>query len=196
MRDRIFRPLGMDETGFVIFEDRYPRLATTHQRSGEGALSEAPNPEPPIYFEVRGDSRLTTTAGDYAIFLRMLLGEGAAGGTRILRPETVREMIMNQIGGLPVELQPVGDPAATRPFPLGAGRDRFGLGFQIAGPGGPPDRRSAGSYSWSGLQNTHFWVDPAEGIAGILFMQLLPFYDDAAIAVLEGFEERVYQSLD
>jgi CubicO group peptidase (beta-lactamase class C family) len=196
MRDRIFRPLGMDETGFVIFEDRYPRLVTTHQRSADGTLSEIRNPEPPIYFEVRGDSRLTSTAGDYAIFLRMLLNEGTADGTRILLPETVRQMTMNQIGDLRVESQPVGDPALTRPFPLGAGRDTFGFGFQITSPGGAAGMRSPGSYSWSGLQNTHFWVDPVEGIAGILFMQVLPFYDDEAIAILEGFEARVYQSLD
>jgi CubicO group peptidase (beta-lactamase class C family) len=195
MRNRIFRPLGMDETGFVVLEDRIPRLATTHQRQG-GVLEEAANPEPPVYFEVRGDSRLTTTASDYARFLRMLLNEGQADGSRLLDPATAGLMRVNQIGELRVESQPVGDPAATRPFPLGAGRDTFGLGFQITGAGGGPNTRSPGSYSWSGLQNTHFWVDPVEGVAGILFMQVLPFYDEAAIEILQGFEERVYRSLD
>ena len=195
LRNRILRPLGMDDTGYVVPEDRYPRLVTTHERQ-DGELVEVPNPDPPVYFEVRGDSRLTSTAPDYAIFLRMLLNEGQSGAARFLQPATVRTMRENHIGDLRVELQPVGDSALTRPFPLGAGRDTFGLGFQIAEPGGGPDTRSPGSYSWSGLQNTHFWVDPVEGIAGVVLMQMLPFYDEAAIAVLEGFEERVYRSLD
>lgn len=195
IRNHILRPLGMDDTGYAVLEDRSPRLVTTHQRQN-GVLLEIPNPEPPIYFEVRGDSRLTSTASDYAIFLRMLLNGGMSGSMRLLSADTVAMMRENQIGDLHVELQPVGDPERTRPFPLGAGRDTFGFGFQITGPGGEPDTRSPGSYSWSGLQNTHFWVDPVEGIAGIVMMQILPFYDEAAIEVLQGFEQRVYQSLD
>lgn len=193
LRNRILRPLGMEDTGYAVMEDRYPRLVTSHQRE-DGRLVETPNPDPPVYFEVRGDSRLTSTAGDYAKFLRMLLNQGMAGTTRLISVETVVEMTRNQIGDLRVEQQPVADPMLTRPFPLGAGRDTFGFGFQITEPGGPENARSPGSYSWSGLQNTHFWVDPGEGIAGIVMMQVLPFYDEAAIDVLQGFEERVYRS--
>jgi methyl acetate hydrolase len=198
LRNRILRPLGMEDTSYSVLEDRYPRLVTSHQRQ-DGRLVETPNPDPPVYFEIRGDSRLTSTAADYAKFLRMLLNQGTAGtsesaGSRLISTATVAEMTQNQIGDLKVEQQPVGDPALTRPFPLGAGRDTFGFGFEITEPGGPPDTRSPGSYGWSGLQNTHFWVDPVEGIAGIVMMQVLPFYDEAAIELVQGFEERVYRS--
>ena len=195
LRNRIFRPLGMDDTGYVVREDAYPRLVTTHRRES-GSLVETPNPEPPIYFEIRGDSRLTSTASDYASFLRMLLNRGGGSTARLLNADTVLLMSENQIGNLRVELQSIADPAVSRPFPLGAGRDTYGLGFQITEPGGGPDTRSPGSYSWSGLQNTHFWVDPVEDIGALIFMQVLPFYDEAAIDVLQGFEQRVYQSLD
>jgi CubicO group peptidase (beta-lactamase class C family) len=56
-------------------------------------------------------------------------------------------------------------------------------------------QRSRGSYSWSGLFNTHFWVDPQNEIAAVILMQVLPFYDAACIRTLQGFEERIYGGL-
>jgi len=55
--------------------------------------------------------------------------------------------------------------------------------------------RGPGSMSWAGIYNTQFWIDPEHGVGGILLMQYLPFYDRAAIETLQGFEQRVYQSL-
>jgi CubicO group peptidase (beta-lactamase class C family) len=95
-----------------------------------------------------------------------------------------------------VEEQPAADPTRTRPFPLGAGRDKFGLGFQIASSdGADSNRRSPGSLSWAGIYNTHFWIDPGRGIGVVLLMQVLPFYDEASIRTLLGFEEMVYRHL-
>jgi CubicO group peptidase (beta-lactamase class C family) len=84
----------------------------------------------------------------------------------------------------------------TKPFPVGAGHDKFGLGFQIAqaAPGTAP-YRSPGSMSWAGIFNTEFWIDPRRGICAVLLMQYLPFYDATAIDTLQGFEKRVYQGL-
>lgn len=50
--------------------------------------------------------------------------------------------------------------------------------------------------SWAGIQNTQFWIDPERGIGAVLLMQHLPFYDETALAVLEGFERRVYGHLE
>jgi methyl acetate hydrolase len=87
-------------------------------------------------------------------------------------------------------------PARTRPMPLGAGKDKFGLGFQIASNNPEMSKfRSPGSMSWAGLFNTEFWVDPVKHIAGVQMMQLLPFYDDGAIRTLRGFEETAYKNL-
>ena len=106
-------------------------------------------------------------------------------------------MTRNQIGVLVVETQPGANSALSRAFPLGAGEDKFGLGFQIASPrGGTPNRRSPGSYSWAGLKNTHFWVDAKRGIAAVILMQILPFYDGACIRAYRGFQELVYRNLN
>jgi hypothetical protein len=102
----------------------------------------------------------------------------------------------NNIGSIFVEVQPGTNEALTRPFPLGAGRDKFGLGFQIAS--GDPKYarfRSCGSMSWAGMFNTEFWIDPVKHIGAVQMMQLLPFYDDGAIRTLRDFEELVYQNL-
>ena len=81
-------------------------------------------------------------------------------------------------------------------FPLGAGHDKFGLGFQIASKDGRYAKfRSPGSMSWAGIFNTEFWIDPILHIGGVQMMQVLPFYDDGAIRTLRDFEELVYQSL-
>jgi methyl acetate hydrolase len=56
---------------------------------------------------------------------------------------------------------------------------------------GAANTRSPGSYSWGGINNTHFWVDPQRQIGVIVLMQVLPFYDPRAIALLQGFEELV-----
>jgi CubicO group peptidase (beta-lactamase class C family) len=84
----------------------------------------------------------------------------------------------------------------ARAFPVGAGRDGFGLGFQVTGEHDDPDERAPGSLSWAGIFNTEFWIDPANGIGGVLLMQYLPFYDQEAIDTLVGFEARVYEGLE
>jgi CubicO group peptidase (beta-lactamase class C family) len=106
----------------------------------------------------------------------------------------VKLMGENHIGGVVVSEQPVGIAALTKPFPLGAGQDKFGLGFQITAKR-DGKHRSPGSMSWAGLFNTEFWVDPQKGIGGVMLMQFLPFYDDGAIRTLRDFEATVYRDL-
>ena len=145
---------------------------------------------------VRGDGGLFSTAPDYARFMRMILNGGLAGdGVRLLEEATVGLMGENNIGDLRVELMPAPNTAMARPFPLGAGTDTFGLGFQIAAEHDSATMRSPGSLSWAGIDNTQFWIDPDAGIGAVLLMQYRPFYDDVAIEALQGFEARVYEYL-
>jgi CubicO group peptidase (beta-lactamase class C family) len=74
---------------------------------------------------------------------------------------------------------------------LGAGRDGFGLGFQIK-KGREEGKRPPGSLSWAGIQNTHFWIDLENGIGVVLLLQVLPFYEEAAIRLLTEFEHVLY----
>lgn len=143
-----------------------------------------------------GDGGLHSTVADYVKFMQMLLHEGRApNGIRLLSADSVKQMSRTQTGSVRVELQPTANEAVSKPFPLGAGRDTYGLGFQVTGSPGDPGMRSPGSLSWAGIFNTEFWIDPSRGICAVLMMQYLPFYDPAAIDTLQGFERRVYAGL-
>jgi methyl acetate hydrolase len=196
-QERIFKPLGMVDTSWAVAADKQSRVATTHSRA-TGTLQEQPRAQIPSTptAPFRGDGGLYSTVRDYGFFMRMLLNGGHLGTTTILKESSVRMMGQNHIGSIFVEQQPAADPLRTKPFPLGAGRDKFGLGFQIASNDSQNAKyRSAGSMSWAGIFNTEFWIDPERRIAGVQMMQVLPFYDDGAIRTLRDFEELVYQNL-
>jgi CubicO group peptidase (beta-lactamase class C family) len=194
----IFRPLGMVDTSYAVPTDKQSRLVHvyTHEDGSfkERSSSQSAPTTPTSPFS--GAAGLYSTARDYGLFMRMLLNGGRLGKNRILTEHSVQIMAENQIGTVSVSQQPAGIPALTKPFPLGAGRDKFGLGFQIASQSLDATKyRHAGSLSWAGLFNTEFWVDPRSGIAGALLMQYLPFYDDGAIRTLRDFEAATYKKL-
>lgn len=194
LAERIFGPLGMSDTFYAVPAPKNGRVVTVHRTTAEG-LVEAPNPES-ISAPVYGDGGLHSTAADYVKFMQMLLNGGRApDGTRLLKEETVKLIDRNHTGAVRVELQPTTNEAVSKPFPLGAGRDTYGLGFQITGEPRDAGARAPGSMAWAGIFNTEFWIDPASGVCAVLLMQYLPFYDPDAIATLQGFEQRVYQGL-
>ena len=194
LRTRIFEPLKMPDTAHVVPAGKVSRVITVHSRKS-GKLVEAPN-EPVQESVVRGDGGLYSTARDYSRFLRMLLNGGTLEGVKILSAKSVALMGQNQIGDIFIETQPDALPERTKPFPIGAGKDKFGLGFQIQSADPQYAKyRSPGSLSWAGINNTHFWIDPKRQVAAIVLMQVLPFYDDDAIKVLRDIEEIVYRNL-
>jgi CubicO group peptidase (beta-lactamase class C family) len=194
MAERIFVPLGMSDTFYTVPAPKKGRVVTVHRTTRDG-LVESPNPAD-VTAPVYGDGGLHSTAADYAKFIQLFLNDGRApNGVRLLSEATVALIGQNHLGAIFVEQQPAALPALTEPFPLGAGRDKFGLGFQITGPHADRLARSPGSMSWAGLFNTEFWIDRARGVGGVLLMQYLPFYDAAAIETLQGFERRVYEGL-
>ena len=195
LRDRLFAPLGMHETSFIVPLSEHGRVATTHAPEGD-TLVEAQNPND-IRSPVSGDGGLHSTAADYARFIQFILNGGVApDGQRLMSETGIAELGRNQLGDVRVSLQDEPMPQLARAFPLGADRDGFGLGFQVTGEHDEAGVRSPGSMSWAGIWNTEFWIDPARGIGGVLLMQYMPFYDEAAIATLIGFEQRVYERLD
>ena len=102
-------------------------------------------------------------------------------------------MAQNQIGALGVAALKTAMPERSSDFTfVDDGRDKWGLGFlttarQVAG------KRSAGSLSWGGIDNTYFWIDRQRGIAGVILMQMLPFADAKALNVYDAFERGIYE---
>jgi len=191
LQARILGPLGMRDTFFEVPKDRYARVVTTHQKR-DGKFTETPNPAT-LPVQLRADGGLLSTADDYARFIRMMLNGGQLGSARVLKQSTVRDIGRNHMGAIRVRQQPSANPGLSKPYPLGAGSDTWGLGFQLAGRPANPLDRSEGSMSWAGIFNTEFWIDPKREIGGVLLMQMLPFYDDDAIRILQGFERLVNQ---
>jgi methyl acetate hydrolase len=182
----------MTDTSYMLPPDKSGRLVTVHQREATG-LVESPN-APAYVPSMRGDGGLLSTAMDYSSFVQMFLNEGSWHGTRLLKPESVRLMISNQIGSVVVEKMPAAMPTRSDEFPFGAGKDKFGFGFQITMTDGTPaHERSAGSYTWAGINNTHFWVDPKNGIGAVYLTQVLPFYNPTSMDVMKRFEKLIYE---
>jgi CubicO group peptidase (beta-lactamase class C family) len=173
--DRIFAPLAMHDTHFVLPESKRGRLAALYEpgpkgritRVGEDTASRGqlfysaslPYKGTSGYFS--GGAGLVSTAADYARFLLMLLNYGELAGARILRPETAQAMTRDQTGSLPLWI-PVHGP-------------QFGYGFGIAnGSSADAKKDPAGTFSWGGIYYTDFWVDPKHELIGIMLTQVFP----------------------
>jgi methyl acetate hydrolase len=192
--ERIFKPLQLQDTSYVVPAGKMNRVVTTFQRD-KGALVEIANGEK-LESPVAGDGGLNSTAADYIKFLQMFLNQGKSGGTTLLRGKSIQMMTRNQIGDVIVQTQQTTNAARSLNFPIGAGRDKFGFGFQITTPNKEnPDLRSPGSYTWAGIYNTHFWVDPKRQIAAVIMMQVLPFYDDACMKLYQDVEAVIGRNL-
>lgn len=186
-------PLGMTDTVFALDDHHKARLVTNSLRSEDGALVPFPiNIGGGAGEFVSGGGGMSGTAADYLRFVRMLLNCGSLGSVTILKPETVADMSRNQIGTLRAGVMETTMPtmsARVEWFPeMTAG---WGLGFMI-NPAPGADGRAAGSLAWAGICNTYYWFDPASDVAAVLLMQLLPFADPGALAVLSAFEQAVY----
>jgi len=188
---QIFQPLGMVDTGYFLKPADQARLAPLYESvAGKWRGASQPRPYEP---SLSADGGLLGTADDYIRFLQMLLNLGQVGERQLLSAHAVHAMTRNQIGDLTVTRQPGVRAQLACPFPLGAGIDKFGLGFQLkATP--TAGRRAVGSYSWGGIFNTHFWADPTHGIAAVLLTQCLPFYEARVMQLLDDFEAAVYRS--
>jgi CubicO group peptidase (beta-lactamase class C family) len=194
-REHIFVPLKMNDTSYNVPEAKGPRLVAQQQRGGErmdGAI-ELQKPQPGLTIAMPvGGGGLASTADDYGRFVRMLLNGGALDGVRVLKPETVALMGQNHIGAVSVPALKSALPRSADFTFIADGRDKWGLGFLITADQ-VPGKRSPGSLSWGGINNTYFWIDPARGIAGVIMMQYLPFADAKALSVYDAFERGAYQ---
>jgi len=192
-RQRVFAPLKMFDTFYDVPRAKQARLVAAHRRQANGALVKLPVQPRPTGFRPVGGGGLSSTTSDYLRFSRMLLNGGELDGTRVLSANSVDAMARNQIGAVGVPALRSLSPAFSDNFSFIAdGRDKWGLGFLITADA-IPGKRSAGSLSWGGLNNTYFWVDRASRISGVIMMQFLPFADRKALTLCEAFERGVYR---
>ena len=192
-RQRIFTPLGMPDTFYYVPKDKEARLVSVNRRMADGSIVKDSVQPPTSGFTPIGGGGLSSTANDYIRFTRALLNGGELDGARILSAGAVAQMGQNHIGAVGVPAQKTALPERSDDFSFIAdGRDKWGLGFLITADG-VPGKRSAGSLSWGGINNTYYWLDPARGITGVILMQFLPFADRKALALYDAFERGVYQ---
>ncbi|MXO91129.1 serine hydrolase domain-containing protein [Pontixanthobacter aquaemixtae] len=189
LQHHIFAPLGMTDSAF---RQTLPAdAAAVHIRGQDGALDVLP-----VNLgagEVQsGGGGLSSTAPDYARFLRMILREGELDGQRIVSAETIAEMSRNQIGDIRAGYMGTSMPELAQPFDTFPDQHTgWGLGFLI-NPDAIEGRRSANSLAWAGIFNSYYWIDPSEGVAGVFVSQLSPFGDPGALDCFETLERMAY----
>lgn len=196
LRKNVLDPLGMKDTEFGIPPDKFDRSVDVYTKTGPGKFEPRPRVQPPAPKDFNGGGGLSSTANDYSKFMRMILRYGLTGvNTEILKARTVQMMLDNQIGGLRAGVlksnqKNISADVDTNP----GGIDKWGLGFLLHGPG-KRNERSEGSGAWAGIFNTYFWIDMHRGLAAVVMMQYLPFFDSDAIGLLTEFEHAVYTQL-
>jgi CubicO group peptidase (beta-lactamase class C family) len=172
-------------------------VVAAQQRDGERMTGkivlQSPQPALTIPMPIGGGG-LVSTVDDYGRFVRMLLRGGELDGARVLKAETVALMGRNAIGNVSVPALKTALPRSADFSFIADGRDKWGLGFLIT-VDQVPGKRSPGSLSWGGINNTYFWIDPSRGVAGVIMMQYLPFADAKALAVYDSFERAVYETV-
>ena len=181
LKERIFDPLGMKDTGFEVSKENVSRFAANYSPVVPSGLKMIDDPEksrfiaPVTFFS--GGGGLVSTTGDYLRFAQMLVNEGELNGIRLLSPKTIELMTQNFI------------PANKESSP-GFG---FGLGFAVLqNLAAQQTLGSIGQYGWSGAANTYFWVDPEEEMVMMVWMQLMPY---GKYPIANEFKTLVYQAI-
>ena len=201
LRERIFEPLKMADTGFSVPAEKLARLATAYglpdvatstlstiaqayeRGYNERIDVEATHPATNTTSFARGGFGLFSTTGDYMRFAQMLLNRGQLEGVRILAPKIVDLMHMNHV------------PKSLLPWEIG-GLPSMGYGFGLGSrvllnvaesalPG------SVGEFGWGGAAKTYYWIDPQEELIGILMAQYMAGWDEPE----KDFQILAYQAM-
>jgi len=165
LQQRLFRPLGMGDSGFVVPEAKRNRLAQPlAQDPLTGERQRIPIGTAPLRFECGGGCA-TATAGDYLRFAQMLLDGGRLGNARILGRPTVQAMVSDHMR---VDIRNTFTDFDRTLVGYG-----FGLTVAVRQPGGAGLLGNAGLFTWGGAYGTNFWVDPQEQLV-VVFMAATP----------------------
>ncbi len=165
-RTRIFDPLGMTDTGFVVRDDQVDRMTDAWRLDEDGQRVIADLGARSGWRRqgrfLSGGGGLVSSVADYHRFARMLLRGGELDGAQLLRPETVAMMRDNHLPG--------GGDLARHSTGMFSEADYEGVGFGL----GFAMNLESREYYWGGVFSTYFWIDPIERLIGIFMTQLLP----------------------
>ncbi len=204
LKERIFDPLGMNDTAFYVPGEKAHRfaacynaspggMASFHAPGAKGSLTLQDDPTtssfltPPSF--ISGGGGLCSTAADYLTFCRALLNGGELGGVRLLAPKTLALMTTNHLPG-GHDLTQLSRSLFSEATYAGVG---FGLGFSVTmNPALTLIPGSAGEYAWGGAATTSFWIDPAEDLIAIFMTQVLP---SSAYPVRRELRTLVYSAI-
>jgi CubicO group peptidase (beta-lactamase class C family) len=183
LRQRIFEPLGMVDTGFHVPSEQIGRFAANYGPDQEHGLAVVDAPATSQFARPTrapsGGGGLVSSIGDYLRFAQMLLNQGELDGVRLLGRKTVELMASNHLS------------AGVHPFD--EAHNGFGLGVSVLlDPAQAQNLGSVGSFGWGGAANTKFWIDPREELIGILMLQFMP---NDTYPVGPNFRTLVYQAL-
>ena len=189
LAEHVTGPLGMTATAFR--PELPPGSAQVHVRTPEGGFALNPAVLGGGEFQMGGGG-LSSTAPDYARFVRMLLRGGELDGVRVLQAETVAEMSRNQVAPLRAGAMGSAMPELAGPYDTFPDQHTgWGLGFLI-NPERGPNGRSVGSLAWAGIFNSYYWLDPVAGLGGVFMSQVAPFGDPGALAAFGALEAAAY----
>ncbi|WP_055494054.1 serine hydrolase [Streptomyces sp. TP-A0356] len=172
LAERVFGPLGMRDAGLSVTEAQAPRLAELYGETEDGGI--APVPGLPLHGRPRllsGSGGMVATAHDYHRFMEFLRRRGELDGVRLLSADTVARLTTNHLPG-GADLRSFGSQVHRQPSKAGLG---FGLGVSVVTD--PELTRSPavlGTFGWSGVATTTFWVDPHHDLTVQFLTQLRP----------------------
>ena len=196
-KDHIFGPLGMADTDFFVPEDKLSRLTACYNRNplnGEVTLSDGAGKDSTAYKArpklLNGGGGLVSTPRDYLRFCKCLLNGGRLEGARIISPKTWEFMATNHLPN-GATIKEMGDKTFSEARMEGNG---FGLGGSVVvNVAETMQPCSLGNFSWGGLANTYFWVDPMEDLIAIQMTQMIP---SGCYPIRPQFQALVYAALD
>jgi CubicO group peptidase (beta-lactamase class C family) len=168
LRERIFLPLGMKDTGFFVPQDKLDRVASIYQGDAAAATAMPKDPgisQPPGM--PSGGGGLYSTAGDYLRFAQMVLNGGELNGVRLVAPSSIELMRTNHVSD---------EVKNARKFGIGLYQMQPGLGFGydfaiLEDPLKLGSTAGKGTFLWDGVAGTWFWIDPTNDVVFVGIVQ-------------------------
>ena len=193
LKERVFDPLGMADTGFQVRSDQLSRFAALYNAKDGGIARNEGSDETATHArtvtQFSGGGGLVGTVGDYLRFAEAIRRKGVLGDARILGRRTVELMVMNHLPGNS-DLAGMGTPVHSETSYEGIG---FGLGFSVVlDPATAKAACSPGELSWGGAASTAFWIDPVEDIVVVFMTQVMP---SSTYPIRRELRSLVYQAI-